>query len=348
MTNGRDSDIPGGKTLVWLGMPFFAEHLSAHGWRVLRPGFSPSAPYTWNDILALTDGTVPDMVIYGDASVPPPLLGVERFPCLTAFYAVDSHVHSWYPIYAQAFDLCFVSLKEHLLLFTKGRLPESRVFWCPAHARDEHRPPAVHPEPEWDALFVGTTDPALLPARHAFLRALKNRLPTFHAISGNFVELFPKARLIVNECGSSELNFRIFEALGLGCCLLTPNTGPPLTDLFHNGTELFTYRERDPDDCAALARRLLEDGMTRRNVAQAGLRAVDRAHRASHRAAQCHEAVAELLAGDNHRDIIRLRLADAPAIHTEILRLLYLHHAETVPDETLKRAYLAEARCHLP
>lgn len=335
---------PDARLMVWLGHPFFSTRLPELGWRVIRPRYTPGAIYTPDNILALTDGAMPDMLFVADASVPPFVLGMERLPCLTAFYAVDAHIHSWYPLYAQAFDICLVGLRDYIDGFCKGRLSAERVWWTPHYARDEDRPPALPPEPEWDALFVGTLNPALAPQRHAFISALQTRLPNFHVQKGRFTSLYPKARLVLNETARGELNFRVFEALGCGACLLTPDTGPPLTDLFTDGKELFLYPEHDVDAVLALARCLLAAPDLRRSVAAAGLAAVDAGHRASHRAADFSTKIAALFANGEAESLIHNRLQAADLLHKEVLRLLYLHHAETVEQTRLRQIYLQAAR----
>lgn len=331
--------------LVWLGHPFFATELPRNGWRVVRGTYEPGVVYTWDSILALTGGRVPCVVVVADVSAPPFVLGTERFPCLTAFYAVDTHIHSWYPLYAQGFDLCLVSLKDHLPDFLNGRLTRDCVWWSAPFSRDNDRPPDTPLAPEWDLLFVGTIDPTLTPERHAFLQAIKERFPGFHATTGSFSALYPRARLLLNESGHGELNFRVFEALGMGGCLLTPDTGPPLTDLFSHGKELFLYPNRDVDALLLLVRQLLDDDEAlRRRVAAAGLAAIDAGHRSSTRARQFTDRIMPLLRNGLSRKMIAERLAAAPALHRDALRVLYLHHAETVGQPFLQNVYLAEAR----
>ena len=333
-----------GTLLVWLGPPFFASHLQKCGWTVIRAEHDTLHPRTWDDILALTDGEIPKALILADSSIPPPVLGMEGFPCLTLFYAIDSHIHSWYPLYGQGFDLCLVSLPDHLPLFAKGRLESASVRWSPPYALDEHCPPPVAPAVEWDLLFVGTDDPARAPERHAFLREARERIPGLHVTRGSFVELFPKARLLLNECTHGELNFRVFEALGCGGCLLTPDIGPALANLFTDGRELFLYPQRDVSALARLTRRLLDDDDLRLNAARAGLAAVDAKHRASHRAASLDEWLRFLLTSGEADRRIRHRLRAAGDIHHEVLRFLYLLHAESIDHPQLRQVYLQAAR----
>lgn len=339
------------KLLVWLGHYFFSNTLPQSGWRLVREPWQAGNPVnTWESILALTGGEIPDVVVLADSSGPPGLVGMEEFPCLTVFYSVDSHIHSWHPLYAQGFDVCLVSLPQFLPEFAKGRLAPSRVWWSPPYATESARPPENMPPPEWDLLFVGTVDENLAPERYHFLMELKKQLPGFHFTTGPFVSLYPKARLVLNECTRGELNFRVFEALGCGGCLLTPDIGPALTDLFSDGKELFLYPSRNAHEVARLAERLLADEPLRARVAKAGLATIDAGHRDSHRARSFSLKLHELFASGEAANMIRQRKAASAVIHHDILRMLYLLHAEAVPVEFLRRIYLEAAKSgrHLP
>jgi hypothetical protein len=67
--------------------------------------------------------------------------------------------------------------------------------------------------------------------------------------------------------GSAANNMRLFEATGVGTCLLTDNK-PNLPDLFLPGRELLTFE--DDADCVAVLRKILEDEPRRVAVAAAG------------------------------------------------------------------------------
>ncbi len=329
------------RTLVWLGPPFFSAHLRELGWHVIVAPHELSSPRTFTDIMQLTGGVTPDVVLVADASTPPLVIDTEFFPCLTVFYAIDSHVHSWYPLYAQGFDLCLVSLKDHLPLFTAGRLTEEAVHWFPPYALDQHRPIPLTPQ-IWDLIFVGTVNAERSPKRYAFITALQEVIPSLHVETArSFPTLYPQAKLILNESSQGDLNFRVFEALGCGGCLLTPYVENGLTDLFTHGQELFIYPPYDVDAVCALVSSLLANEDLRHRVAAAGLAVVDGGHRASHRAKQLHDRITELFSSQKAEQLITERLRIAPQLHNQALRLLYLHHAETVTIESLRKTYLA-------
>lgn len=325
------------RKLFWIGSPFFARALKDCGWDVYAHNFEHATIYRWDDIVAMADGP-PDVVVVADKSRSPFVLGMEQFPCLTVFYSVDAHIHSWHPLYAQGFDACIVSLRDHMASMGGVFLPEERIWWSPAFAKADDVPATA--TPEWDVLFVGTVDARTTPERFRFLHTLKEHIPGLHVTRGNYRALYPKARLVLNFCERGDLNFRVFEALGCGSCLLTPDIGNGQSELFTNGTHLVTYPQRTEEAVEFLSAHipdLLADDTRRNAIARAGLEAVNRGHRAAHRATAFSEHIRSL-------DVAALqkrRMRNAPAIHSGALKLLYLLLAETETSPTLKAAYLA-------
>ncbi len=323
--------------LAWVGA-----HPLAEGMRAVAPGtvvvpLGASRVLGFDDVVRQAGGT-PDVVVYSDISGPPPLAGIERFPCLTVFYCVDSHIHGWYPDYARAFDLCAVSLKDHLPLFA-ARLGARRVLWLPPCPRMRDRPLPAHKR--HDLMFVGKVDPDLTPGRHAFLAELGRRVPGLVVTRGDYRELLPTARLALNVAERGDLNFRVFEALACGACLLTPKVGHGQDGLFTEGVHLFTYPAMDVEAVAALTRELLADEARRNRVAAAGAALVQAAHSPERRAAALVAFI------DAHRPFERLvaaRLENAEALFSRLLRPLYLHWAEALLPSPGAGTFLAMAR----
>ncbi|MFR8275550.1 MAG: hypothetical protein ACLU98_04125 [Desulfovibrio fairfieldensis] len=126
--------------LLWIGSPFFCQSLRSCGWQdVALHNFEDARVFCWEELVRLA-GFIPDVLVVADKSRPPFVLGMERFPCLTVFYSVDSHIHSWQPLYAQGFDACMVSLRDDLELFSGPFLPPERVWWSPPFAQDDDQP----------------------------------------------------------------------------------------------------------------------------------------------------------------------------------------------------------------
>ena len=328
------------QNIIWIGNPFFVNKLADCGWKkVFTHNFQNFTLFTYEDLVRLA-GFTPDVVVVADKSMPPFVLGVEDFPCLTVFYAVDSHLQSWYPYYAQGFDLCLLSLKDHQSLF-QGRLKACDILWSPPFAQDAFRPKDKLETKCWDCLFVGRVNQTT-PKRRVFLETLGKLLPGLHVVFGDFVQLFPKARVVLNYCEHGDLNFRVFEALGLGCALVTPMIANGQSDLFQDGEEMLCFDPEKPEEALAGIQRLLNDTALCRHLEEKGLEAIDRAHRASHRAKTFTEKLQSL--APQAAEIIAQRQAEASKIRQTYLKLPYLLWANEMADPAMKASYLAAAR----
>jgi len=272
---------------------------------------------------------MPDVLVIGDFSGPPPLLDPHTCPCLTVFYSVDSHIHTWHPLYAQAFDICLVSMRDHIPNFVGRFLDSKRILWSPLFAQDDLK--ADPCEKIWDALFVGKVDEHLTPKRFTALKAVAAHLPGLQIRQGNYRKLFPQAEVILNFCDHGDLNFRVFEALACGSALLTPRVGHGLTDLFTPGEELWLYEPgqsaENVDDLLRQIRSLLANQAIRERIRRKGEAKINAGHRAHHRAKNFTSWL------QNHcwQERISQRLRSSPSIFRDILRPLFLHTSESWP-----------------
>lgn len=329
---------------IWVGNPFFQPALVDLGWHVHYMNPEPGAVLTWEDLLS-SAGFTPDIVVVADKSTPPFVVRMEKFPCLTAFYAVDTHIHSWFPLYAQGFDFCLVSLKDHIPLFYGARLANEAIWWSPPYAGPHDVPLPFDPQKDsWDVLFVGTVDNAVNPERRAFFDALAALLPGLAVMRGRPNELYPQAKIVLNHAIHHDLNFRVFEVLGCGKCLVTPFVRHGFSELFTPGTDLFAYDQNDLPGLAKLCETLLGAESRRMAAAASGHANVLANHYMRHRAAAFAAKITPVCVSGKGRDIVAARIANAPAIHANWLKLLYLHHAATAAAEKTSAAYLAAAR----
>lgn len=333
-------------TILWVGTKFFGPALAEFGHDVHFVSAAPRQCYGWDELRSASGVAKPDVLVVSDQSTPPFVLGMESFPCLTALYCIDSHIHSWQPLYAQGFDFCLVSLKDDLPLFRGKRLSERQLLWSPAfylYTLAEHETASL-PDKQWDMLFVGTIDPLVNIARHHFMQELSQQFPTLRCLTGNFTKFFPQAKLILNHSIAGDLNFRVFEALGCGACLLTPRIANGQDEFFTEAEDLFLYDQRDVSGLAALARDLLQKPEDCARVAANGLSKIKKHHLSRHRAAAFSERLDEIFADGVAVGLIRERLATVGQIREKYLRLIYLLHAESIEAKELKSAYLAAGR----
>lgn len=331
--------------IVWIGNTFFIKKLCLPGVNVIHID-CPGGEYVgWEQIIAAA-GAQPDMVLVADKSLPPFVLGMEKFPCLTALYVVDSHIHSWFPYYAQAFDLCLVSLKDDLPLFRNKRLSDDQLVWTPPFHSGEPLSPdlaAAH-EKLWDILFVGTINPQINPERVIWLDEFRALEPRLHTTSGPYRELYPQARLILNHSIAGDLNFRVFEALACGCPLLSPRLNHGLEELFTDNEDLFLFDQADIPGAARRAGEILARPEKMLEVAWSGYRKVMSAHLDTHRAASLLALLRDWQASGKDRALVDGRLRGAGRIHADYLRLMYLLLAESITEvPAMQQAYLAAA-----
>ena len=147
---------------------------------------------------------------------------------------------------------------------------------------------------------------------------------------------------MLNQCEHGDLNFRVFEAMGMGGALVTPRVGHGLEELFTDGVELALYAAGDADDACGRIRALLADPDRRKDMEKAALAAIDREHRAGHRAAAFTRHVMALC-GEDPGAVIGQRRAQAAERRERCLKLPYLLWAKELPEEGMRSAYLAAA-----
>jgi spore maturation protein CgeB len=97
----------------------------------------------------------------------------------------------------------------------------------------------------------------------------------------------------IDASAHSASNMRLYEATGVGSCLLT-DWKNNLADLFEPGTEVVTYRSAA--ECIDKARYLLAHDEQRQRIAAAGQARTLRDHTVAQRVAQLHDLISERMA----------------------------------------------------
>ncbi|MBX7144242.1 MAG: glycosyltransferase [Oligoflexia bacterium] len=218
-----------------------------------------------NEVLAgLPNGFRPDRILWLDNSSPVMITGLEDCDIPALFYSVDTHHHVGFHKYlGHLFDYALVAQRDYIQSFRDvGVEPEWMPLWA-------SRLPDASLEKKHGAVFVGTLNPKLNPERVAFFDQLKHQAPIM-VMSGAWPLIFPFSEIVINQTVKGDLNFRVFEAMGSGCMLLTERSGNGLLDLFQEGQHLVTYEKNNVADAAQKIREYLGDLPRARRIAQQG------------------------------------------------------------------------------
>lgn len=324
------------RNLLWVGNPLFASAMADCGWTVAVHNPPDPEILCWN-VLKRAAGFKPDVVVIADQNAPR-VLGVEEFPCLTVFYSLDSHRHPWHARFAGAFDACLVAQRDHMATFSESFLSPQHIWWLPPFAPDSPAP-AADSAKSVNCLFVGCLDKRLKPRRALFLESLAAELPELEAIAGNYHELYPQARVLLNHAEYGELNARFFEAMSLGC-VVSPRVGNGMEKLFVDGEHFVGYAPDDAGDAAYRVNFLLKHPDLREYIARTGAEEINLKHRAIHRAQEFTDHVCDLCL-DGVDAIVGARRGNAGIILEECLADAYRVWASCDPAH--KDAYLAAA-----
>ena len=167
------------------------------------------------------------------------LLGLPRFTCPKVFWSLDTHLNLyWQRFYLRLFD--GVLTPHASLLARRGDMPPA-VGRMAMFAQElpfvpfASRPRAVG--------FVGRLT-AQRPARRwltEFLAARYGVAPAQNLPFADMLAHYQGTRLAPNESLLGEVNFRLMEAAGCGCLVLSPAVGPDQDELFAPGREVATY-----------------------------------------------------------------------------------------------------------
>lgn len=223
-------------------------------------------PVVWNRLASLLEarGFIPDACLYADDGNLPLLLDPQHLPCPTIFYSIDTYCNPWHVPYARTFDHIFVAQKDFLQLFTDEN-PE----WLPLFCL-ENNIPQDFPERDLAVSFVGTLEHKNNPGRKPFLQKFNEYTPLVMR-SGNYIPIFQRSRIVLNQTAFGEINFRCFEAMALGAALLMEKCANGMDELFHPGIDILpVFTRNDAAEAARIARIFLNHPAALERIAASG------------------------------------------------------------------------------
>lgn len=193
----------------------------------------------------------------------------DHFPeCKTAVWLIDTHVsHSRHIEYAKLFDYVFLAISTYVDEFKES--VNVNTFWLPVcypYPKDSinrnYRPI------NRDIVFVGNWEriKQWFPERAEYVEFLTNHYKDkFYAVTDydNMKTIIKEAKVSFNYCIKDDMNFRVFETLGLGTELVTND----VTDL-HNikGLTDFINIYRDKQDLVRIIDSILNNESTINNL----------------------------------------------------------------------------------
>jgi hypothetical protein len=152
-------------------------------------------------------------------------------------------------------------------------------------------PPEVGPEPATPAPLENKRDDPIIPLRYIFPERFRGTvfgLDMYDVLRRSRVTFNRHINLDVAEVG----NMRMFEATGVGACLLT-DTGRNMRDFFEPDTEVLTYES--VDECIEKYRYVLDHEDARRAIAAAGQRRTLKDHTMNQRCQAIDIIIRQLL-----------------------------------------------------
>lgn len=183
-------------------------------------------------------------------------------------WLIDLHCHSWngYLQAAQNMDTFLHSTSFHIAEFKRKEGGFKKHLWFP-NAVDDRYFESQNQERNQDIVFIGGKSPS----RVRILERMEKETGMFYGygITGvPYIRALQRAKIGFNKNIAQDINYRTFEVLACGACLLT-EIDPDLAELgFKDGENCVLYRSED--EAVARAKEILADGSWSR-IGQAGM-----------------------------------------------------------------------------
>ncbi|QGY41333.1 glycosyltransferase [Pseudodesulfovibrio cashew] len=223
----------------------------------------------------------PELIVWADICRPPSVLGFENLPAITIGYSIDQYCNPWHTPFSAAFDVMMLAQKDYLPGFREANIGND-LQWQPLFC-NPLKDKDLGLERDIPASFVGTVTGSINRERKIFLDHFKRVYPLF-VTQGNYVPVYNRSRIVLNQSAAGELNFRIFEAMACGAAMLTEDTSNGLREMFIEGEDILLYPRGNPAAAAEIARTALADPERLARIAAQGRRKVLSTHSSTVRA----------------------------------------------------------------
>ena len=222
----------------------------------------------------------PDLVFQGDHSGPLIHTGLQSCSVPTVWYAIDTHLHSeWHKHYAVIFDKVFCA-QQNLVTTLSTYHPD--VSWLPLYC-SRTSPFLPWEERIYPVSFVGTCDRSLNPERVWLLEEISRRVPV-HVVQGDYVPIYSRSKIVINQSVHDDLNLRFFEGPGSGALLVSQCISHSMQDILKPDEDYLIYERGNVDDLERKLRYALEHEDEACAMAMRAYRKIHDHHLEKHRA----------------------------------------------------------------
>ena len=337
--------------ILHLGNPFFLQDFRQLGHDVKWAAYDRTADFVLSPYVESLHSLsaqfparwFPDLVVVGDDSGPPKLLGLEALDVPLVWYAIDSHLHaSWHQQYAAVFDVICVAQRDWV---SRYRVDPDRqiVSWQPlfCHVPDDGDSGRLRDTP---LSFVGTLNRQWNPERVALIEGLQRRYPIAVG-SGAYREPFNRSLMVLNQSAANDVNFRTFQAMACGALLIGERIGNGFNDLFQDRTHCALYDRGNVEQVIEIVEHYCGHPAERDAVARQGYEAVMASHTSLHRA----QAILQVVATAPLQGQIRVRRSRQLQIQSSLVLVYesaertHLQAAERTPEGPRKQYLLTIA-----
>lgn len=285
--------------ILLVGGAYIKDAMQVLGHNVVNANYAANSdlvlahPFYWKKIQCWlhTAEFEPDVVIYVDNGNLPLILDPQNIPVLSIFYSIDTYCNPWHIPYAHSFDHSLVGQKDFVQFFIDD---DQKADWFPLFCSRKLCEMQIK-ERDIPISFVGTIGHKNNPKRGPFLQKFKE-YQHIEVLSGDFLPVFSRSEIVLNQTAFGEINFRCFEAMGLGCALLMEKCGNGLEDLFHPSIDILpVYKRNDAREAANIASIYLEHKKALNSIALKGRELIYNKHTDLVRAEQILAKTRELM-----------------------------------------------------
>lgn len=224
------------------------------------------------DVAAISDQyrLQPDLLLFleGGSMLLFPV-GLERLPCITAWYGIDTHMdYEKHLRISRLFDVTFIAQKEFVSKLHADGVPQA--YWLPLAFAPEMVPAQLPPK-SIAVSHVGSANVSANPLRHELLSALRKHFSPTQlgpAPPEEIGAIYSASRIVFNRSVRNDVNMRYFEAAGSGAVLVTDRViDNGVEELMEEGVHYVTYSDEasllkvvqdllaDDERCEAMGRR---------------------------------------------------------------------------------------------